>query len=534
VGQVRVDFVPQGLEFEGESYIDLSTRAQLVYYPEYRVVEALDGVRIYHRGLTIEAAAAQIDLEAGVVRARQRSGAEPVTIAKGTRAIRASQLYYTLSDMEGQLVTSVDGKVERLTLHGRDLSTGPAGEAGDLKLFDFVSVAEGSVAVMARGMTVKPGEEIHLRGVRVYMGDRKVLSLPLHVIPLRPGGSARQPIAFTNSGIRLDIPLYYSLTPNSTGALRLRHQRQTGWGYYGSQAGWSLDLVQDYASGASSRGSFGIDRIVGGEGGAHWNHEQQLGQDTRMFAYFDFPAHRDLFGSVNLTHSSESSTLGMSLYGSRLKSGGAGYYGDLYAQSRPKPLLNGYANYSISARTTYAGPAGLNTSPVGFGLQAQLLGRSLALTPSTNLMTSYTIGRDWGGRSAGTTIFATASLFQRIGQTSNLGLVYNYVRDPGIVSTLGHHNLTATGYFGGSSPWQLSFYSTVGLDSPLISGFSEASYQIHPSLRLGVISTYQKFGAANYKDVEVLVGKKVSGQEFQLIYSLDRKAFRLQLAGLNF
>lgn len=533
VAQIRVDFVPEGSEFRGESHLTLVSSGYLVYHPGERIVEAMDGIRIYHRGLTIEAASAQVDLGRAVVRARHRVGGTPVTISRGGKVVQASQLYYGLSDMQGQLVTTTNDKVERLSLNGRDLSTSSE-NLGDTKMLDFVSLEESEMVVMAKAMTIKPGEEIHLRQARVYVGDTKVISLPLHVIPLRPSGGSRRLITLTSSGVRLDIPIYYSLTPNSTGSFQVRHQRQAGWGYYGAQPGWSLDLVQDYTFGGDARGSLGIDRILGGEWGAHWSHEQQFGNATRLYSYFDYPAHRDLFGSMSLSHSLKNSVLGMSLYASQVRSGNDSVSGDLYIQSRPKPLVGKYADYSISARTTYSSYTGTDGDKMGFGVQGQLLGRTLKLTPSTNFRASATVGHDWGGRSNGLTGYATASLFQRLGQTSSLGLTYSYTRDPGIISTLGRHSLNATGYLNGSSPWSASFFSTIGLDGDLFSSFGDVYYQLRPDLRLGVIGTYQQFGGADYGDLELAVGKKIWNQEFLVVYSLDRKAFRLELAGFNF
>ena len=532
VAQIRVDFVPQGSEFQGESYLMLNSSGYLAYHSERQIVEALDGVRIYHRGLIIEAESAQIDLVSGIVRARYKVGGEPVTITRGGKVIRASQLYYSLSDMEGELITATDGKVERLALHGRVLSTSPIDSHNQSKKFDFAQIEEGGVVVMARGMTIKPGEEMHLRQARVYMEDKKVLSLPLHVLPLRPGGS-HQLISFTSAGVRLNVPIYYALTPNSTGAFRLRHQRQSGWGSFGNQPGWSLDLDQEYSS-ASTRGGIGIDRIVGGEWGVHWNHEQEINSATRMYTYFDSPTHRDLFGSMSMTHSFENSTLGMNLYGSMIKDGADQLNSNVYLQSRPKPILGKYANYSLSARTAYSKSGISEGNNIGYGLQAQLLGNTIALSRKTNLRTSYTVGQDWGGSGAGLTTYVNAGINQRIGASSNFGLTYNYSRDPGIISTLGRHTLGTLGFFAGSSPWRTSFFSTIGLDSDLFSGFGDLYYQVDPNLRLGVIGTYQKFGAADYGDVEFAVGKKIMNQEFTLIYSLDRNALRMQMSGFSF
>lgn len=532
VAQIRIEFVTAGSEFREETHITLASAGYLVYHPVEQVAEALDGVRIYHRGLTIEASAAQIDLRRGIVRARHKVGGEPVSISRGGIVLRASQLYYVLTDMQGRLITSIDDKVEQLALDGRKLSASADEMQGDPTMFDFAVLEDSDMVVMARRMTIKPGEEIHLHRAQVFVEDRKVISLPLHVLPLRPG--ARRMITFTNTGIRLDVPLYYSLTPNSTGAFLVRRHRQTGWGQYGGQPGWSLDLLQEYSFGGESRGAIGVDRILGGEWGARWNHEQQFGDRTRMYSYLDYPAHRDLFGSASMNHSFDNATLGMSLFGSGIKDGRDSFSGDLYIQSRPKPFVSKYADYSLSARTTYSSLVREGGSHTGFGVQGQVLGRTISLRPSTNFRGSWTIGHDWGGRGDGITTYATAGIHHRLGGISSLGLSYSYARDPGIISTLGRHSLNATGYMAGSSPWTGSFHSNIGLDGDLFSGFGDLYYEVNPGLRLGLIGTYQRFGGANYGDIEFALGKKIWNQEFFVIYSHDRKAFRLELAGFNF
>ena len=63
VGNVRVDFLAPGTEMFDESFITISSKAHLGCDVEGKVVDSAGGVTITHRGLTITAEEAQIDLE---------------------------------------------------------------------------------------------------------------------------------------------------------------------------------------------------------------------------------------------------------------------------------------------------------------------------------------------------------------------------------------------------------------------------------------------------------------------------------------
>jgi len=530
VAQLRVDFLEPGTELFDESFITVASKKYLGYDAGGGVVDAAGGVDIAHRGLTIRAEEAQIDVRSNVLRARCKMGVDNIILRRESKCVEASALYYDFNSMTGVLLTPASEGAQRMTFRGRDLFVQPATEDADqTRSMDYKPVTQASMFVKAASLVIRPGEEIKFKRAIFYMDGTKMLSVPLYVINLKGGASGTsQMLSYGTDGIRMDLPFYYSLTPTSTGALRLRRSEPGGWGYYSGRPGWQLDLEQDYNSGGSAEGTFLLNRITSAsDWGARWTQRRELDNDSQVYTYIDFPAHRSLFSSVNYTRSLPRYTLSVNGRANKMTGAPGSVASDAYIQSRPKSIMGGALSYSLTSKLSLD-----SRNSFGTGCGLQLYGRPIKAGGLGSVNTSLLASRNWGPY-GGTTMTANAGIYRTLGGSGGFGLDYSYSWGSG-TSDYSTHRLSANLSVSPSAKWNAYAYATAGLSDHSVSAFGSLSYNFAALWRLGVLGTYQKFGTYSYPDVEFSLARSIGKQEIDLIWSSASRRFRVEFSALQF
>lgn len=531
VGQVRVEMLAPGTEIPRQSYVTIASDSYLVYDPGKMIIQASGEVTVTHRGLTIKADDAEFDLQAGSIKCRQRAGGEPIKLRRGGHMLQACVLYYRVDDMKGKAIIEAEsGSMERVSVRGADLAIGPDTEDAPQTVFDFADLSQSQLLMKASSITVRPRDEIHFRHAEVYIDGKKMFSVPLHVIELNTSKSqASQYLGWGANGLKVDLPVYYSLSPSSTGALHVRRGQQSGWGFYSGNSGWSLDLVQDYTTNSGGEGNFELNRVTNGDWGANWRYDQQFDSGSRIYSYLSFPAHKDLFGMFNLSKPLSKSSLGLNVYGSKYQDQTGMLSTDLFLQSMPKPVFGGAANLVMLGRTSYTSGNGSESDGVGAGVQMQVFGKPISFSKRTTLTNSATVGHDWGGARSGLSLLGNSAFNYRMGKAGQFGLVYSFTRDSNYPDLFGRHRLSANLIYNPSELWQARVFSTQMLDTSQSSTFADISYQIRPTWRLNLLQTFQSYDQYNYSDTEIALSKEIHDHELMLIWSKSRNRLRLEL-----
>ena len=190
-------------------------------------VEATGGVSIYSRGVTIDANEAQIDCTRNVLRAKCKNGGENIVIKKrGGKPVEASLLFYDFTSMSGIILTPVDQGAKRRLFRGRDLFTEPDAKPNKLATFDWKPATDPAMFIKAKSIIIRPGEEIKIKHASFYVEGSKVPSVPLYKINLKgQGAGTGQMLNYGSDGLQMNMPFYYSLTPTTTGSLRIKALR---------------------------------------------------------------------------------------------------------------------------------------------------------------------------------------------------------------------------------------------------------------------------------------------------------------------
>lgn len=533
VAQLRVDFLEPGTELFDESFIAISSKKHLGYDADSQVVDSAGGVTITHRGLTIDAEEAQIDLKTNILRAKAKMGGQDIVIRRGDKTLLAGALFYDLTAMRGVILTPAADGAKRMLFRGRDLFVEPCTDEQDTVNFDIKPITESKMFIKCRSCIIRPGEEIKFKRAVYYVNGERLLSVPLQVVQLRSGTTGTgQFLTYGTEGVRLNIPFYYSLTPTGTGAVRLKHSEPTGWGSYSDRAGWQVDIDQEYNVGASE-GLFSVNRVTSSDWGIRWNHRVEFANDSQVYTYFDFPSHRDLYGTVDYTRFLGDYTFALSLRGNKLRNAEGRYLSNAYIQSRAKPLLGDAVSYAFTARLSYAGGPIGSGDRLGTGLGLQFYSKPLRFGTSTNVSTSLTLSRDWGGSNAGTSVYANVGLYRMLGNVGNLNLNYSYSWAD---TTYGYNaqRISADLSLRPSQKWYANLYSIYGLNDQSLSTFGDLSYSFMRDWRIGFLSTYQKMPYFDYSDFEIVLAKALGRQEARLTWSQSRKKLRLEFTAAGF
>ena len=551
VATLRVDFLEKGTEMFGESFITVSSKSYLGYDVNSRLVDAAGGVTIAARGLTIKAEEAQIDLNANVLRAKGKIGVENIVISRESKRMEASELYYDFTSMNGVILTPASEGAKRMTFRGRDLFSQVATEDVDqTRSLDYKPISDTSMFIKAPSMIIRPGEEIKFKRAAFYMDGTKMLSVPLYVVGLNgsnTGSGSSQMLTYGTDGLRMDLPCYFSLTPSSTGALRLRRSELGGWGAYTTSPGWQLDMQEDYNFGGTTEGTFALERVTSAhDWGMHWNQRTEFANDSQLYSYVDFPQHSSLFGSTSYSRSFKNYTFSLNGRASKAQGQNGTLATDAYAQTRSKPLFGGALNYSLTSRLS--GDTS-RQAKFGEGAGLQLYGKPIKLSFLGNLSSSLVAGHNWGSN-FGSTITASSGITHGIGHMGSCGLDYMYSwADTSIRSS--SQRLSANLNLCSSPKWSLYANATQGITDHSLSAFGSFSYVFAPTWRIGLIGTYQKFRSQNvilddlgmpitvfsdytYPDAELSLSKAVGKQEMSIIWSSSQRRFRVEFSALQF
>lgn len=538
VAQISVSFGGEAADVGGPQYLEVDADDYLAYSIDYQILEAIGSVRIRYRSMVMTADEAQIDLHISRIVARSSGRDTPIEIRMKDKTISGDLLLFDINSLEGQLISISGGSSQAVNL--RTGESKPSEGTGMYlpEEFDLVDLSKSTVLVKAKSATVFPAEKIQFKSAGVYVSGKRTLSLPFYVLSLTDSqADESQYVGYSTGGLTLNLPLYYSLTPSSSGALLVRHGESAGWGWYGQKPGWFLDVRQKYTT-PTAEGSILFTQVTDTDWGAHVSHTQQIDSRTQGYMYADWAAHKDLFGMMNLSRSFDSFNAGLNFYGSYLADGGDAQTTELSLQTRAKPLGKLPARFSLSSRTAYL--SGSNLGSFG-GVQESLLGNIYSnpfeLSSDISLRSSLSLGYRWGGATAsGLSTIAAAVLDWQISTHSRLQLNYRFAdrATSYTSSTFGKQNLSASLRLSDGKKWGVSIFMLTGLDYSSANILGDVSYYLDKNWRIGVRSTSNKFGDLSYNDTEFALGRRLGSRELMAVWSKSQHKIMLELGSGGF
>ncbi len=559
-----------------EHWIHMDCPEYLIYSADAKTLEAQGrkgSAHLQYKGLTVTGDALQVSLNSNVLLGHN------VVLQRGHHTLRAVEIRYDLSANTGSAVVLGTGRHAALSMDvsGLGLETTPQ-KADDVSnsvqtnIYRFDDLSDSKVIVSARAISVNPGDRVQFRRASIYSGGKKVLSVPFHQMSLSSQELfGQQLVGFGSQGLFVNVPVYYNVSPHSTGTLFLRNSASsfasgsglsTGGSYFaqhGGRPGLALDLQHDYSFGRTGSGSLGITGITRPDWGVQWNQTMRLDDKTNSYFYVDYPSHRSLYASSNLTREFQGFALNLTANGSR----DPGFQGYSYAnstvaaslQTTPRSLAGTPVNmtFGISAQRGQVVQTTPGQGRIVLPLSTQSLDMHFYTAPThpdrhTTITNGLSVGQSFssGGQHAMTllgTLGATRTTFGH----GSLNLNYTYRYDP-LQSQLGTTRLTANNLVGsfyhGPTQQRLTLNYSVSprprMNLSLIGGyglplhdnnlFANFDYRITDNWGISLASSLDHYASASYQETQLSLTRRLLGRDVVFTYSTKTRKVIFDLA----
>lgn len=530
--------------FQGNNYMLFTGSSYLAYSATDKAIEALGkngGARLAYRNTEITADRLQMSCTDLIVRARDN-----VTIKRAGKTIKATRLYYSLQSGDGYAIAELDNKMQPISLAGESLRAEPSKTPIPTS---YMGIPELQVKlnIVARSITFFPGDRLQFRRPRFFQDQAQILALPYYETGLYSNELfTDQFLSVGTSGFGLNLPFYYNLSPRGDGIVYLRHQQPLGRGYYATQPGWAIDVIQGYSSQGDHRyeGAYGFTNLTRGDWSFRFNHNQEFNSKTQGSFDLEFPRHNSVFTAANFSHQMKAIRVGADFSGGQTFEGAKtiSSQANLFAETLPHALLGSRSyQYSIGTnyttgqtRTNLAGVASYNQTTENATMR--IFSRPTLLDKRTTFNNSFTFGHTWSDTGGtGLTTLATLSLDHTLAGGGGINLSYDFVNQPrSIFNANGRHRVSANFTTQSAKRFQAFIFGSAYLDAPEASILADVSYKLNSHWRLIGAVTLQRFESQTYNDIEFIIGRRIGARELQLAYSTQTKRFSFDFTATRF
>jgi hypothetical protein len=555
--------------------IDLDGR-YVAYSESLGILESIGEARLVWKRRTITAEMIQADLTHSVIRARGKvrieskrgqrpaappaapppapvalpSGAEPAGETPSTKppccdlGPDVPHLHgdYLALDMMSDQATLVTGETWQ-TIDVPSLTPLPKAAKGPDPL-EWKELQDSDMLWKADRILAVPGQKVQLRKTEAFVGGQRVVRLPYHEISLAEGVSTQgqQYVGVGSNGLAIDLPYFLQMNPGASTSLRLRHGARSGFGWYGTNPGWQLDLERRYGLPGATEGTLSLGRITDGDWGVFWNHSQRLAKGTQAYAMVEYPSHKDLFSNLNLSRQGRQGSLGLNLSAHKLQDRTLGRTFDANAQTAPRQLGQTGVRLTLESRLydsrggdfvafdgkryevapSYSRELGLRLTPAFMKIGRGGLGSWVSLK------------HVWGSQNrTGIGMAGAVAFSQPMGRGGGLTLNYTYNRFPGntFYGTAGRQNLSGSLRLNPARRLFLGAFGTMGLDSSNRSFSTSAAYSFGPVWRLELQQTAYQFRTLQEHDLQFGLTRAIGNREVTFYWSRLRHRLMFEITG---
>lgn len=260
-GSAQVEFL--SAEYAGAPASARTIRmsgGSLAYSVDADTVIGSNNVDIEYRGLTIKAASAQVCQTTGQIRAQG-----DVTIEKGDQTLIADEFACDTRDERIRLRDNDNPSVMRIFDVTKLTPSGPQDAKAEDQIFAPLMTEGGRTWIVADRLILIPGDKLLFFKASVYVGDSKVIGMPLYSYSYETRQSILQQVRYDPyAGMMVDLPVYYRLAASGIGALKLRYAANGTdmGGYTRPRKGLSVGLEQGYSIGERNQGRLFLDSLL--------------------------------------------------------------------------------------------------------------------------------------------------------------------------------------------------------------------------------------------------------------------------------
>jgi hypothetical protein len=498
----------------------------VAYSADCDCITATDNARARHGHLVVEAGNIQYEVERGLLKAQHA-----VRVRSGAATLEGERACYSVTTCSGVLLRTQNG-VERVSFRGEDLQPSASTPPGTVNLLP-TDTSNTSTWIVARDATIFPNDRIQFSAATLFVGARRIFSLPYYVAPLHGQRSLLNQIFSISSsgGLNLDLPFYYSANETHAGSLHLRRRAAGSYGY--GRSGWSLGLEERYRLGDASTGAIAVDDLTESTRSLRVDHQIELGPASRLTMGMNYYRYNPSYPGAltgRAFYSSRLSGADLNVIALGSSIGGTSSWSlDSSMRWGNRAIGHSGVDYDVTTMLGYGssqyGYGGGLLTGVGLGLGPpdwQITGSTSA---TLDLFQQFTWAQLGGNR---TTSDVRAALRQGLGALGNATLSYTFnISSGGLYSSYGRQDLNLSAYLAKGFDWRASGYVSYSLDRPSMFASGNVSYQLPieqkssgPSpWRLDLRGSYAKFGVANSMSSRIAIGRAIGSYEVLLCYS---------------
>ena len=515
----------------------------MVYSATDQVIEAIGkkpNARLTFRNIEITADHLQINCKDLNVRAT-----DGVTLRRGKTSIHVNRLYYSLNSGEGYAIAEQQGQLRTVYISGMGLLVQPF-EAALPNTYMKMAPMQVKLNVTAKTITYFPGDKLQFQHAKFYQDQTLLVSLPYYEMALNsPELFSDQFIKVGTSGLGLELPYYYNVSPHAMGIVLLRHQEQIGRSSFSQDNGWGIDVAQSYTSSGQRHydGAYGFTGLTRSDWGFRWTHNSEFSNTTQGAFYVDFPQHDSVFSSANLTQNLKTFRWQTTLTaGQTFGAGENSFRSNVYIETQPHRLdKKGGLTYTVGAN--YVGGTINSTDPtIGSVSETtesatlRISARPRLVDKRTTLSNSLTIGHIWSNQGRnGLETLASISLDRTLSGGSTINLSYDYVEQPGgLLVASGKHRIGLSYSATAGKRFSMLVFGSGYLDTRESSLLTDVTYRLNSYWRLIASTTLQQYQGQSYNDMEFTIGRRIGARELQLTYSTLFQRISLDLTATRF
>lgn len=552
-GEFDVEFVSdRSMLSAAKDFMEVVGKETLWYSVQDHILEATGvggGASVVYKDITIVADDMQVKVPAYEVRAKK------ATLTIGKRSYKFDELFFRLNRRQGiglgTIMVPTPAKAGNpfdfgftLREHFGLLEVDAKGvrkpsQPVDDRLLNMTDISDSISKISAEKALAFPRKDIQFHKASIHMANQPIMKVPLFRQPV----SASSPlitddiVRLTSTGLTVNYPYYTTLKPGLASNFRLRYGNS-----YTTGTGASRGAFLDYEMAWNKGDHFDGGLTVFGMGRSDWGFGiRQMwsnADSTTLTAQLDFPAHRSMFASANLSR--QFAGFSANLNGNYGQSLSGGFYQSNSANLvvEKDPIKVGKLPFKIfvgltANQSTFSGQ-GTSSSQQATGVQTRLVSSPFKLARNYSLNVSYSLGYMQGSN-------VTQSLRQvgTLNLTGNPapGLYFNAsyeFLDDGFISTLlGNHKVGLEAYYQGG-PWSLSGYMSRSLDIDRLTASARMRYQLGPLWKVSYGYYFDQFGPDSFLDQSVIVSYKLGFREIGISYSGRTKRIGLEFLGAGY
>lgn len=504
----------------------------LAYSPSDDFVTASGYSRFIHMGVTVECdVRMNVFLSRRILVAEGEAGKNSVTITCGENKLSCDRL---VLDYERQ-----EGTVIQTTPQPRKLGIKWLTIIEDEEKMPRVSAPEpdyniDQTWIRAKEIVIYPGEKIVLRRAQLYTKGNKLISLPIHVIPLSTYGLRMSSRGFANQivsynsygGLQIDFPLYFHADTKGTGALRLQYFGSHGFGVY--RPGFTISLEENYVLGENSEGMLLFEALTRSERNIRWEHLHRFAAGSMLRIGADYFRGKDLLTRIDYIGQLGDFDLGVEAFYNKT-SYGSSWNAQAMFQLPMRSIGKSSFSYSVvgylmlgSGRYSY----GSFSQGIDFEIYAPpyRLGKSTSLSirgglSAFNSKDGFKLGRS-----------AVLSLNHQLGRFGMLSIGYNYDSGSSFYGGRATNESLMLNFYGNiGRSWSVALSASKSFSSDSVYGYLHIVRSLGEKWRLRLGCSYQGYSGMSTVDYDVSIARRLGDLWVSLNWQKSRRKVFLEI-----